>query len=286
VCSSDLDNNPINANGTSNFDLPAHDAIDQAAKEHDICYDNNGIIGAKGVFGAKGLHCDHDLSATCLRELNLKDMAEFINTASMNTSYYTKIVAGIVNYSAVNSHSTLGAYYDEVFKERSQRDKAILIMILFSSTSAKKAIVNNIPAMIDFTAGALKTGLGFATTATTGFFAVAGVKALAVPILSVAAINLLQTEAKCIYAFLKDNAPAHCYSTKGIITHAWDVKAGKEIIIGTLSMGMGKGITENAKILNANTMTRAGKTIYDGGQITTTAASLGSLFISEGQNNK
>jgi hypothetical protein len=35
-------NNPTDADGNSNFDLPAQDPIDEAAKQHDNCYDMKG----------------------------------------------------------------------------------------------------------------------------------------------------------------------------------------------------------------------------------------------------
>jgi hypothetical protein len=295
------DNNPENANETSNFDIPAQDEIDRAAKEHDICYGNNDLKGAAGVFlTSKGLHCENDIVAACLNELNIKDISEFVANSSMNTSYYVKIVAGIIGYNAadisflkkfadiVNTYS-LGKISEEAFKIRPKRDRAILVMGLFLAASTEKAIIANAPAIIDFTASATKTGLGFATTATTGFFATTGAMTLAVPVLSVAAVNLLQTEAKCIYSFLTDNVPAHCYSTTGIITHAWDVKASKEMIAGAFSAGVGKGYTKSMKkILNVNTTIKTGKTSYDVGQVTlqTTYTTLSSLSSIQEENNK
>lgn len=135
----------------------------------------------------------------------------------------------------------------------------------------------DVPALIDFGASATKTGLGFATTATAGFFATAGAELLAVPVLSVAAVNLLQTEAKCLYSFIKNDAPAHCYSTKGIILHAWDIEAAKEMILGVGSAGAGKIMSNSLQTIKVGPI-KVGNASFHNGQVvtqsTTTLASL------------
>jgi hypothetical protein len=243
------DKNP-KFNNKDNYDLKPQDIIDAAAREHDICYGKNNISGVSGVFHpTKGLDCDQILISICEK---IKNNANIIE--SMRPTIY--------DYMPTN-------------------ERAALVYSFFSTTSKVKQLEPNIPAVIDFAAEAGKIGLGFAATATS----LAGATSLAVPVLSVAAVNLLQTEAKCLYSFLKDNAPAHCYSTKGIITHAWDVNAAKEMATGVLSTGMGKGISENMKMLNVNTAIKVGKTTYDGGQVATqTLATLSSL--KQEQNNK
>jgi hypothetical protein len=246
------DNNPLNANGTPNYDLPAQDEIDAAAKEHDICYDNNGLHGTNGVFNLQGLglHCDNDLAAACFKELNLDDYAAF-KASAFFTSTNQKFVAGLID-KLMNSHYTLGILSREVFTERTKRDRAILVMTFFAVISTGKAtaimattVSDKIPAIIDFTAGAFKTGIGFASTATTGFFAVEGFAALAVPILSVAAINLGRDAATCYYYMVsgKDDYPSYCTSTIGMLKHAWlSNEALVEVGKNLLGAGMIKAV--------------------------------------------
>ncbi|MDR0606623.1 MAG: hypothetical protein LBG80_20320 [Bacteroidales bacterium] len=253
-------NNP-KYNNKDNFDLKPQDEVDAAAREHDICYSKHGIKGVPGVFATtKGQDCDHVLVNVCRNIKGETSISELLISVSSSTIYDYKTTS----------------------------ERAESVYLLFSKVSTGKSIAGgDVPAIIDFTASATKTGLGFATTATTGFFATTGSLALAVPVLSVAAVNLLQTEAKCLYSFLKDNAPSHCYSTMGIITHAWDVKAAKEMVTGVFSSAGGKGITGGLKKININTAIKVGKTSYDGGQVATqTATTLNSLFSTQDKNNK
>ena len=133
------DNNPTSANGKPNYDVPAQDEIDNGAKLHDICYDNLGLKGKDGVFGSEGLHCDHDFAALCLKNLNLKNMAAF---ASSSLPKHASIIAGLIDYYKGDRHLTLNMLSNAVFKPRSTRDRAILVIELFSATSAKKAYEN------------------------------------------------------------------------------------------------------------------------------------------------
>jgi hypothetical protein len=255
-------NNPTK-DGKPNYELPPQDPIDAAALRHDTCYDNRGAKGPRSALFNIGVYdCDAALVTDC----------------SFYIPESSSLHKGVENL----TNSLMKWSYDPDIKTR-----ATLVGAAFSSLAAGKAVANNVPAVIDFAAGATKTGLGFATTATAGFFATTGAMSIAVPVLSVAAVNLLQTEAKCLYSFFKDNAPDYCYSTMGIITHAWDVKAAKEMATGVLSGGIGKGITKGAKMLDVNTMIKAGKTTYDGGQVATqTVTTLGSLFSTQEKDNK
>lgn len=244
-------NNP-KADGTSNYEIPPQDAIDVAAKEHDICYGNNGIEGAKGVFlTSKGLSCDHDLASACWKKLNLTDMAiSYVNALSAFPEFAT------LDFSSI-----------DLYQEKETRDRAMLVMGLFFVVSGGKSIAttinDNIEPIIDFTASATKTGLGLAGsiaeisaatagTKVTGFFASTAFGAelstattlLAVPVLTVAAVNLTAGWTKCYYhAFIaQDDAPEYCYSTKGIISNAWNMQALKEMGQGVAVSSIGKGV--------------------------------------------
>jgi hypothetical protein len=111
---------------------------------------------------------------------------------------------------------------------------------------------------------------------------------LAVPVLSVAAVNLSRDLLTCSYYAVKGEiGPEYCRTTynlsgTGLINHAWDVEAAKEMITGAISTGVGKGITNS---IDVNTAIKVGKTYYDGGQVATQAiTTLGSL--KQEQNNK
>jgi hypothetical protein len=126
------DNNPENANGTPNFDIPAQDEVDEAAKEHDICYDNNGLKGAAGVFlTSKGLHCDLDLASACLSELGIDKVESFsINNYSINTEYQS-----IFSNAFDISEGRLPRIF---YMNKNTTDRAILVMGLFSAVSVIK----------------------------------------------------------------------------------------------------------------------------------------------------
>jgi len=127
------DNNPENPNGGSNFDLPAQDKIDEAAKQHDICYDNNGLKGAKGVFlSSEGLHCEQNLTAACLKELNLTTVESFsVNNYTINTEYQSFLSNAF--------DASIGRLPRIFYMERNTGDRAVLVMGLFSVISGKKA---------------------------------------------------------------------------------------------------------------------------------------------------
>jgi len=111
--------NPLNPNGTPNFDLPSQDEIDEAAKEHDKCYGRNGLEGVDGVFLTNtGLHCEHDLASACLNYLNIVDLATFNAT-------YLKI-------------PTSNPFYEK----RNTKDRAVLVLTLFAAVSVGKAAAN------------------------------------------------------------------------------------------------------------------------------------------------
>jgi hypothetical protein len=254
-------NNP-QYNKIDNFDLDPQDAVDAAARDHDIGYSKQGINGKAGVFATtKGQECDYILADVCK---NIKG-----ETVSL-LDYADDLV---------NSNT--------IYDYKTTKERAELIYYLFSKVSTGKLMVKgDVPALIDFSASATKTGLGFATTATTGFFATAGAELLAVPVLSVAAVNLLQTEAKCLYSFIKNDAPAHCYSTKGIILHAWDIEAAKEMILGAGPAVAGKIMTNSLRTINVGPIKIGNASFHNGQVVSQSMTTLASLLSTQSKDEK
>jgi hypothetical protein len=141
------DNNPLNPNETPNFDIPAQDEIDEAAKQHDKCYDALNVKGKWGVVSPISKGCDDELSISCFSTIISNYNTEMLNNP-------TKFVQ-VVNLLGL-SKETIDTAWKKIirgdnlfFDIEALRERALLTGFAFAGITNTKAIldaVNNVMA--------------------------------------------------------------------------------------------------------------------------------------------
>ena len=124
-------NNPVYPTDKPIYTLPAQDLVDNAAREHDKCYDKRVAKGEESATKDKSvLHCDDDLIKSCLEVAKVKILADI--SSIPNISPYIKKIAS-------NSASEKELYETNT----NTVDRAVLVAAFFTYTGVKKTYLGN-----------------------------------------------------------------------------------------------------------------------------------------------
>jgi hypothetical protein len=134
------DNNPLNPNETPNFDIPAQDEIDEAAKQHDKCYDALNVEGKWGVVSPISRSCDDALSISCFSAIISNYNKEMLDNPSkfveaVNLLELSKETISIACEKIIHGDNLF-------FDIEALRERALLTGFLFAGITNTKAILD------------------------------------------------------------------------------------------------------------------------------------------------